>query len=195
MELYRKYKTLFKKNGLTTPLRIAHFMAQIHHESGLETKREGLYYKDADWARKIFKTPFKNKTDSFVSGYLRNSEKMANYVYANRGGNGDELSGDGYKYRGGGFMGLTFKNNYRKLSKATGIDYVKNPELLEREADAMISALWYWNVNNLNKYADLDNLDAISDIINIGKLTKTVGDANGFDKREELLRYYKTLLF
>lgn len=194
MELHKKYKTLFKNNNLTTPLRIAHFMAQIHHESGLETKRESLYYKTVERAKRVFYSPFKNRSHLFVSGYLENTKKMANYVYANRGGNGSELSGDGYKYRAGGFIGITFKNNYQKLSDDTGIDFVGNPELINIEANAMISALWYWNKNNLNKHADLDDLDAISDIINIGRETKSEGDANGYKHRKELLKYYKIIL-
>lgn len=83
--------------------------------------------------------------------------------------------------------------NYTILSKETGIDYVNNPEWLEREADAMTSAIWPWKRNNINKYADLDRIDSISDIINKGKITEQYGDANGFTDRNNKLKYYKTV--
>ena len=188
-----KYKSLFSKYEINTPLRKAHFMAQIDAESGLKPSRESLYYTKVDRLREIFRRPFKNKSDSFIAGYIKNSEKLANYVYANRMGNGNESSGDGFKYRGGGFIQLTGKDNYKKLSKDTGIDYVSKPELLETEADALISAMWFWKKNNLNKYADGDCLDHISDIINIGRITSKVGDANGYKHRKDLLEHYKKI--
>jgi predicted chitinase len=75
-----------------------------------------------------------------------------------------ENSGDGF--RGGGIFQNTFRNSYLKLSKDTRIDFIGNPDLITVEANAVIAALEYWKNNNLNKYADLDDLDAISDIIN-----------------------------
>jgi putative chitinase len=193
MELAKKYKTLLSNYGINTPLRLAHFFAQIHAESGLVPQRESLYYTSVDRARLIFKTPFKGKTDAFVSKYLYSTQRMANYVYANRMGNGDEKSGDGFAYRGGGFIQLTAKNNYSQLSKDTGVDYINNPQLIENEADSMIAALWFWKKNNLNKYADQDKLDAISDIINLGRVTPKYGDSNGFEHRKKWLTYYKNI--
>ena len=148
MKLNEKYKTLLDKYGVNTPIRIAHFMAQIEHESGLAPKRESLYFTSIDGLRKTFYSPFKNKTDSFVKSFLRNSEHCANYVYANRGGNGDQSSGDGFKYRGGG----------------------------------------------LNTHADKDDLDAVSDKINIGRLTEKEGDSNGYAHRKACLNKWKTIL-
>jgi putative chitinase len=193
MDYVEKYRTLFKNYEINTPLRKAHFMAQIQAESGLIPKRESLYYTSSSRLKKIFKSPFKDKSDSFIEGYTRNTEKLANFVYANRMGNGNECSGDGFKYRGGGFIQLTGKNNYEKLSKDTGIDYINNPELLENEADALISALWFWKKNGLNKHADKDSLDHISDIINIGRITNLVGDANGYEHRLHWLSHYKKI--
>lgn len=188
-----KYKSLLTKNWIHTSLRKAHFFAQIHHESALKPQSENLYYTTIKALRRAFYTPFKNKTDLFVSSYLRKPERLANYVYANRIGNGSEDSGDGWKYRGRGFMMTTGRNNYDALRKSTGIDYICNPDLLLNEADAMISAIFYWNSNNLSKFADEDNLDAISDIVNIGKRTVIYGDANGFKDRKELLAHYKKI--
>jgi putative chitinase len=106
-------------------------------------------------------------------------------------GNGNEASGDGWKYRGRGFIQITGKDNYRLLSKDTRIDYLNNPDWLLREADSMIATLWYWKLIKANAHADRDNLDAISDLINIGRVTAKIGDANGFEHRKEKLRFYK----
>ena len=194
MNLNDKYKSLFNKYEVNTPLRIAHLMAQLEHESGLVPKRESLYFKSIDGLRNTFYTPFKNKTDSFVKSFLRNSEHCANYVYANRGGNGDQASGDGFKYRGGGLLQNTFHDGYAWLQSKTGIPFLSNPDLILEEANAVIAALEFWKENGLNKYADLDDLDAVSDKINIGRLTDKEGDSNGYAHRKECLNKWKTIL-
>lgn len=186
MYLHQKYRTLFANYGLTTPLRIAHFMAQIEHESHFKAKRESLYYKSVSRLREVFYSPFKGKSDYFVSNYLRSTKRCANYVYANRMGNGDEQSGDGFKFRGRGFIQITGKANYIRLSKDTRIDYLNNPDLLLNEADSMISALWYWNLINGNKYADADDIRTITKKIN--------GGYNGMDDRLKKLRKWKKIL-
>lgn len=194
MELLEKYKSLFDEAEVNTPLRKQHFITQIDAESKLVSKRESLYYKTIAGLRNAFKTPFKGKTDAFVSQYLKNTEKCANYVYANREGNGNEKSGDGHKYRGGGFLQNTFKNGYKKLTEDTGIDFLGNPNLIIIEENAIIAALNYWTENNLNELADQDNLDSISDIINIGHKTRAVGDANGYIHRKECLKKWKAII-
>jgi putative chitinase len=193
LELTNKYKTLLDRYEVNTPIRLAHFWGQIDTESKLKPIRESLYYTKIEGLRAAFKSPFKGKSDIFVSQYLKNSEKCANYVYANRGGNGNEASQDGFKFRGGGYLQKTFYDGYKSLEKATGIPFTKNPDLILEEANSIISALEYWKDGKLNKLADEDNLDAISDIINIGSRTKTVGDANGFKERKENLEKYKKI--
>ncbi|SHE79004.1 glycoside hydrolase family 19 protein [Chryseobacterium takakiae] len=192
-ELSRKYKTLLDKKGINTSIRLAHFFAQLDHESNLLPKRESLYYTTIENARAVFRTPFKNKTDAFVSSYLKSSVKMANYVYANRMGNGNEASGDGYKYRGGGYMQHTGFDEMKILKERTGIDFVSNPDLLKEEVNAFIAAIDFWNRKGLSSFADKDDLDGISDLINMGRLTVKYGDSNGFKKRKERLNYYKTI--
>lgn len=187
MELHKKYKSLLNKNGVNTPLRLAHFFAQIDHESGLKPIAENLNYSSGGLLT-YFKKYF---TPDQANQYARQPEKIANRVYANRMKNGNEFSGDGWKYRGRGFIQTTGKDNYEKLSKATGVDYVTHPNLLLNEADAMIAALWYWNSIGANKLADADDLDAISDRINIGRDTEKYGDANGFVDRQKKLAEYK----
>lgn len=194
MQLYEKYKSLFDKFEVDTPLRRAHFMAQIDAECRLTPKRESLYFKSIDSLRATFHSPFKGKTDSFVRAYLRNSEHCANYVYANRDGNGDASTGDGYRFRGGGLLQHTFKDGFSRLTKKTGVDFVNNPDLIVEEPNAILCALIYWQDNALNKYADADDLDAVSDQINIGRQTTREGDANGYAHRKECLTKWKQIL-
>lgn len=191
MELYEKYKTLFKTYGLNTPLRIAHFMAQCEHESGFKLIRENLNYR-AEVLGTLFKKYFPAK--ELANSYAHKPQQIANRIYANRMGNGNEESGDGWKYRGASYFQITGKDNYKSLSKDTKIDFVTKPELLLEESNAILSALWYWNKRNLNELADKDNTDAISDLINIGHRTNKIGDAIGYLERKRLVDKWKTKL-
>jgi putative chitinase len=176
MELNKKYKSLFDSYHINTPLRIAHFMAQIEHESGLKPIGENLNYS-ASGLIKIFGKYF---TKEKAEMYERKPEYIANIVYANRMGNTE--SGDGWKYRGRGFIQITGKYNYISLSKDTRIDYLNNPDWLLREADSVISALWFWNKNKLNDLADKNDILGITKKIN--------GGINGLEHRKELLKKY-----
>jgi len=181
--LHKKYKTLFERYGITTKDRIAHFLSQLDHESGLKPIAENLNYS-AVGLTTIFKKYF--PTLASTNGYVRSPEKIANRVYANRMGNGNEASGDGWKYRGRGFIQITGKNNYSALSKFTGVDYVKNPDLLLNEADAMISALWYWSTIKGNELADKGDIREITRRIN--------GGFNGLSDRITKLKKWKDLI-
>lgn len=188
MNLYEKYQTEFEKYGVNTSLRKAHFMAQIEHESGLKPIDESFNYKP-ERLRVVFKKYF--PTIALANTYAGNRFKIANRVYANRMGNGNEASGDGYKYHGRGFIQLTGKDNYKAFAKATGIDVVTHPDLLLDEQYAIIAALHFWKSNGLNALSDKDDLDAVSDKINIGQVTEKEGDAIGYAHRKELLTKYK----
>jgi putative chitinase len=177
-KLNETYKSLFEKYQINTKLRIAHFMAQIDHESGLLPISENLNYSSIGLIN-TFSRYFKGID---ISTYVRNPEKIANRVYANRMGNKNELSGDGWKYRGRGFIQLTGKSNYIALSKESKIDFVKNPDLLLTEPNALIAALWFCNLKKLNKFADKNDITSITKLIN--------GGLNGFDHRKELLKKY-----
>ena len=188
MKLATKYNTLLNTWGINTPLRRAHFFAQIYHESKFEFgKAENLNYS-AKRLREVFPKYF---TTEQANRYANKPVEIGSRVYGDRMGNGSETTQEGYKYRGRGPLMLTGKNNYSALSKEAGVDYVKNPDLLLNEVDGMISACWFWKVNGLNKYADKDDLDGVSDLINIGRKTEKVGDANGYADRKEKLKYYK----
>jgi len=178
MKLQEKYKTLFEKYGLTTKLRIAHFMAQIEHESGLKPISENLNYSK-DGLLNTFSKYFNSDNANF---YARKPELIANKVYCNRMGNGNYESGDGWKYRGRGFLQITGKENYFRLANDTDLDCLKNPDLLLEEPNAMISALWFWNLKGLNKLADKNDIVGITKKIN--------GGINGIEHRKELLKKY-----
>jgi len=183
MKLAEKYKTILDKNKINTPLRLAHFWAQIEHESALMPRSENLKYSEVGLL-KVFSKYF---TPAEAKEFQRDSKRIANRVYANRMGNGDEASGEGFKFRGRGFIQITGKFNYTELSKDTKTDYVNNPDLLLNEADSMISALWFWTKNDLNKYADKDDVKGLTKRIN--------GGYNGLDHRTELLKKYKKIFY
>lgn len=191
LELSKKYKTLLDKYKINTNLRKAHFFAQLAHESNLVPIEENLNYSE-NRLLTIFPKYFKpNKIDSKgkviekgnVKDYARNPKKIANRVYADRMGNGNEASGDGYKYRGRGFIQLTGKSNYDSLSKAVKVDYVNTPDKLLNEADSMIAALWFWESRRINDLADRDDV--------IGVTKKINGGTNGLSDRISKLKHYK----
>jgi putative chitinase len=173
--------------NINTPLRVAHFVAQIAHESGgFRYKSENLNYS-AKALRAVFSKYFAPKTDKDAELYARQPEKIANRVYANRMGNGDEQSGDGWKYRGRGLIQLTGFDNYQQCSDAIGKDLVSNPDLLAESAEmAVAAACWFWNKRKLNDYADQDDLKQITKKIN--------GGYHGLDDRAEHLARAKDVL-
>jgi len=181
MKLQEKYKSLIHAYHVNTPLRSAHFFAQIEHESGLKPIAENLNYS----AKGLLTTFGKYFNVAQANFYQRQPILIANKVYSNRMGNGDEASGEGWKYRGRGFIQITGKDNYLMLSKDTRIDFLNNPDLLLDEANAMISALWFWNKKGLNAFADKDDIITITKLIN--------GGLNGIEHRKELLSKYKNI--
>ena len=157
-------------------VRLAHFFSQVLHESGsMRYDTENLNYS-AKALRLLFSKYF--KTDKEASRYARQPEKIANRIYAKRMGNGAESSGDGWKYRGRGFIQLTGKKNYRAFAKWIVDDrIIDQPELVATDY-AVHSAVFYWDHNKLNKLADQDD---------VKKLTKRVnGGYNGLAHRREL---------
>ena len=180
--LHEKYKKLFKQYKIDTTLRLAHFYAQLEHESNLKPIQENLNYSK-NRLLQVFPKYFNAKN---VDAYALNPQAIANKVYGNRMGNGDEKSGDGWKYRGRGFIQLTGFDNYKSLTDATGIDYVNNPDLLLNEADAMIASLFFWNSKNINADADADDIEKVTRKIN--------GGLNGLADRQKKLAKWKKLL-
>jgi len=173
------------KYQINTHLRISHFLAQTLHESGgFGVFKENLNYS-ADGLRKVFGKYF--TTDDIANEYSRKPESIANRVYADRMGNGNEASGDGWRYRGMGAIQLTGKDNRISLSRALNVDFVgKDSELLYQFPYAIESAGWYWNSRSLNADADKDDIISITKKIN--------GGTNGLDDRKNWLTKCKTII-
>ncbi len=142
--------------GITTNLRLAHFLAQCALEStGFTATVENLNYS-AQRLLQVFPKYFRGVNPN---DYARNPEKIGNQVYANRMGNGDEASGDGFKFRGRGYIQLTGKNNYTSFSKFVGEDCVANPDLVATKYP-LASAAFYFNSNNVWAICDRGADDA-----------------------------------
>lgn len=153
---------------INTPQRCAAFIAQAAHESGNFTAlHENLNYR-AETLRKVFPKYF--PTDALAQQYAHNQEAIANRVYANRMGNGPEESGDGYRYCGRGLIQLTGKQNYQNFADSIEIPVEQVPEFLQTFEGAVQSACWFWEANNLNQYADTDDILTMTKRINGGTI-------------------------
>ena len=175
-----------RKFKITTNLRLAHFLSQCSHESGNFTiTTENLYYS-ADGLKKVFGKYFPN---NLSESYAKQPEKIASRVYGNRMGNGDELTKDGWKYRGRGYVQMTGKENYEFFSNFIGEDCVSNPDLVSTKYP-LASAAYFFNANGLWSICDKG-----SDDKTVGLVTKRVnGGTNGLDERLENFKKYYNLL-
>jgi putative chitinase len=158
------------KFGITTNLRLAHFLSQCGHESGgFKAVSENLNYS-ADGLVKIFGKYFNATT---AAGYARNPEKIASKVYASRMGNGDESTKEGFKFRGRGYIQLTGKDNYTKFGKFIGEDIASNPDLVATKYP-LASAAFFFNSNGLwaicDKGADAATVTAVTKRVNGGTI-------------------------
>jgi putative chitinase len=175
------------KFGINTPLRVAHFLAQCGHESGgFKVTSENLNYSAKGLAG-IFKKYF--PTEAAATPYARQPQKIANKVYANRMANGSEASGDGYKFRGRGYIQLTGRDNYTQFGKAIGEDIASNPDKVSSQY-ALLSAAWFWSKNGLNKLADGGAGDTV-----VTSITKRVngGTIGLADRIKHFKEYYHLL--
>jgi putative chitinase len=162
---------LFPDYDINTPKRMAAFIAQCSHESGgFMVLKENLNYKAAS-LRKIFPKYF--PTDEIAQKYAskpNKQEAIANRIYANRMGNGDEDSGDGYRYCGRGLIQLTGKSNYQAFADSLEMKVEDVPEYLATFEGAAQSACWFWETNGLNKYADAGDILTLTKRINGGTI-------------------------
>jgi putative chitinase len=156
---------------ITTKPRVAMFIAQCAHESGgFRAIKENLNYR-APSLRKLFPKYFPD--DNMAARYAampNKQEAIANRIYANRMGNGDEASGDGYRYCGRGLIQLTGKNNYTMFAGSLDIPVTELPEYLSTFEGAVQSACWFWEVNNLNRWADSGDVLTCTKKINGGTI-------------------------
>jgi putative chitinase len=152
--------------GIDTPLRVAHFVAQCAHESGnFVFIKENLNYKAAS-LQKIFGKYF--PTPELAQQYANRPERIANRIYANRMGNGPETSGDGFRYCGRGLIQLTGKDNYTFFAGSLNIPVEEASDYLATFEGAAQSACWFWEQNNLNRFADANDVKGLTRAINGG---------------------------
>lgn len=163
--------------NINTPLRQAAFLAQCAHESREFTVTEENLNYSAERLLKVFPRYFKSLEQATL--YARNPRAIASYVYANRMGNGPESSGDGFRYRGRGYIQLTGHDNYMQYAAATASDALNNPDLVSGPDGAALSAGWFWSKNGLNLLADKDDFLGITRRVN--------GGLNGLEER---MAYY-----
>jgi putative chitinase len=164
-----------KEFEIDTPKREAMFLAQCGHESGnFSAVNENLNYK-AESLTKVFHKYFPDMDTA--NEYAKQPEKIANRVYGNRMGNGDEESGDGWKYHGRGLIQLTGKNNYDACGEAIGKDLDEDADYLATPEGAARSAAWFWHKNNLNHFADDEDI--------VGCTKRVNGGTIGLEERTE----------
>ena len=175
------------KFELNTPLRLAHFLAQAGHESGgFKAVNENLNY-GAKGLMTIFKKYFPEGTKAAL--YERKPEKIANLVYGNRMGNGPEASGEGYKFRGRGYIQLTGKDNYKAFDAVVPENLLETPDLVATKYP-LLSAAWFFHKNGLHKIADGGATDAV-----VTSVTKRVnGGTIGLADRIKHFKEYYILL-
>jgi len=150
------------------PKRIAGFLAQVAHESGGFTAiKENLNYS-AKGLMTTFKKYFPD--EATAKQYEKKPEKIANRVYANRMKNGDEASGDGYRFCGRGLIQLTGRDNYTKFAQALNMSIEDTIAYLETPNGALVSAAWFWDNNKLNQYCDRDDFVTLTKRINGGTI-------------------------
>ena len=153
---------------INTPQRIAAFVAQCSHESGgFVALKENLNYR-AVTLRKIFPKYF--PTDDLANAFAGKPEMIANRVYASRMGNGDEASGDGFRYCGRGLIQLTGKSNYQSFADSLEMNVEDVPDYLSTFEGAAQSACWFWESNNLNQWADKGDILTLTKRINGGTI-------------------------
>jgi putative chitinase len=187
VDLYFPYfERYLPEYQIDTPARLWMFFAQIGVESShLKRVEENLNYTTPSRMIEIFPRYFNWGN---VYDYVGKPEKIGSRVYANRMGNGNEASGDGYKYRGRGLIQLTGKNNYTAASAGLGIDFVNNPDLLGKKypENCVLASLWFWDTNGLNSIADTENVERATRVVN--------GGQHAIIQRKELYNIAKSII-
>lgn len=178
---------VIEKFGINSPLRLSHFLSQCAHESGnFKFVRENLNYS-ADGLRKIFPKYF--PTLEAANKYARQPEKIANKVYGNRMGNGDEASGDGFKFRGRGYIQLTGKDNYAAFDKFVDDDIMANPDLVATKYP-LTSAAFFFHKNKLWDVCDKGHTHDV-----VVAVTKRVnGGTHGLEDRKDKFNVFHSTL-
>lgn len=174
------------KYQIDTALRLSHFLAQCAHESGnFEHFVENLNYSAVRLCQVFPKYFYNDLAERFAHRPIR----IASRVYANRMGNGDEDSGDGWTFRGRGFIQLTGRDNYKLFDATVPEDILKNPDLVATKYP-LLSAAWFWNKNSLNKIADMGDTEKVL----IDMTRRVNGGLNGLKERTNKFHYFYAFL-
>lgn len=180
------------KYGITQPLDVAAFLANVFHETGYLAKfEEGLNYSSK---RLTEVWPSRFPTLAAAQPYANNPQKLANNVYANRMGNGPESSGDGWAHRGSGGIQLTGKDNQFRYALEADKDLLTIGDYLRSTEGACDSAAWFWASVKAGLRASTGDFDGACDLVNIGKKTVKEGDSIGYADRLKLYKAFKSAL-
>ena len=167
------FNETFQRFGILTPAQQASWIGQCGHECGnFRIMEENLNYKAATLLKLFPKTPKRQWgfTPEEAAAYEKQPQKIANRIYGNRMGNRDEASGDGWRFRGSGFLQLTGMSNFYHASQALGVDFIMQPELVRTPKYAAMTAGWFWQTHKLNQYADSGDILTMTKRINGGTI-------------------------
>lgn len=174
--------------GIKEPNAIVAILCNVAKECKFKPRREGMQYKSIARLKEIYPKYFSNMADADIKTYVNNEQKLANYVYANRYGNGNTASGDGYAFRGGGFIQLTFKSNYSTVGSKIGVDFISSPEKIDNPNIAAKAVAQFF-INNYGGAArvSFSSLDAA-----LTGITKKV-NSGGFARDYPIVKGYAPL--
>jgi putative chitinase len=165
------FNETFQRFGINTPAQQASWIGQCGHECGnFKILEENLNYRAATLLKLFPRTPKRawGFTPEEAAAYEKQPQKIANRIYGNRMGNRDEASGDGWRFRGSGFLQLTGHSNFYHAGQALGEDFVMQPELVRTPKYAAMTAGWFWQTHKLNQYADSRDFVMMTKKINGG---------------------------
>ncbi len=167
------FNETFQRFGIVTPAQQASWIGQCGHECGnFRILEENLNYRAPTLLKLFPKTPKRQWgfTPEEAAAYEKQPQKIANRIYGNRMGNRDEASGDGWRFRGSGFLQLTGHSNFYHAGQALGVDFVMQPELVRTPMYAAQTAGWFWQTHKLNQYADSGDFLTMTKRINGGTI-------------------------
>ena len=167
------FNETFQRFGILTPAQQASWIGQCGHECGnFRIMEENLNYRAPTLLKLFPKTPKRQWgfTPEEAAAYERQPQRIANRIYGNRMGNRDEASGDGFRFRGSGFLQLTGHSNFYHAGQALGVDFVMQPELVRTPMYAAQTAGWFWQTHKLNQYADKGDFLTMTKRINGGTI-------------------------
>ena len=167
------FNETFDRFGISTPVQQASWIGQCGHECGnFKILEENLMYRAATLLKLFPRTPKRawGFTPEEAAAYERQPQRIANRIYGNRMGNRDEASGDGWRFRGSGFLQLTGHSNFYHAGQALGEDFVMQPELVRTPKYAAMTAGWFWQTHKLNQFADSRDFLMMTKKINGGTI-------------------------